>query len=271
MEGEEGKKSKRPSDNALKQQRLKAYQPIPTIKSSLICFTTLFVLFLIFGLAMYMSALSVVESSERYDSDCDKKIGSSCTITFDVDDDMTEPVYVYYEMRNFYQNHRAFVKSRSEKQLRGEDIDKEDLDKDCIPAVTYDELFEYVNPDPLLLAAAILADSDITDLASYMEEMEDDVAFPCGLAAATKFNDTYVLTDPKGKLVKIDEDDIAWESDKDFKFENLDGNDVVKRQWTDIEDEHFIVWMRLAALPTFRKLWGKIESDVDEGTYSLTI
>jgi hypothetical protein len=29
--------------------------------------------------------------------------------------------------------------------------------------------------------------------------------------------------------------------------------------------------MRLAALPTFRKLWGKIETDLDEGEYNLTI
>jgi len=25
-----------------------------------------------------------------------------------------------------------------------------------------------------------------------------------------------------------------------------------------MEDEHFIVWMRYAGLPTFRKLWGRI-------------
>lgn len=27
-----------------------------------------------------------------------------------------------------------------------------------------------------------------------------------------------------------------------------------------MEDEHFIVWMRTAGLPNFRKLWGKIEN-----------
>ena len=61
-----------------------------------------------------------------------------------------------------------------------------------------------------------------------------------------------------------------------------------------LEDERFIVWMRVAAyvshrssalllaldiyvylylcrLPTFRKLWGIIRSDVPAGTYSLAI
>jgi len=32
------------------------------------------------------------------------------------------------------------------------------------------------------------------------------------------------------------------------------------------DDEHFIVWMRTAALPSFRKLWGRIESDISAGT-----
>jgi hypothetical protein len=38
------------------------------------------------------------------------------------------------------------------------------------------------------------------------------------------------------------------------------------------QDEDLIVWMRTAALPTFRKLWGKIETDLSEGqTISVNI
>lgn len=36
-------------------------------------------------------------------------------------------------------------------------------------------------------------------------------------------------------------------------------------------NEHFMVWMRTAALPTFRKLWGRIENDLEEGRYVYTI
>jgi len=37
-------------------------------------------------------------------------------------------------------------------------------------------------------------------------------------------------------------------------------------------DEHFIVWMRTAGLPKFRKLWGKIVGDVmKKGSYKLLI
>ena len=35
--------------------------------------------------------------------------------------------------------------------------------------------------------------------------------------------------------------------------------------------EHFIVWMRTAGLPNFRKLWGRLESDMLPGTYRLDI
>ena len=33
-----------------------------------------------------------------------------------------------------------------------------------------------------------------------------------------------------------------------------------------IADEHFIVWMRPAALPNFRKLYGHIDTDIPQGT-----
>ena len=35
--------------------------------------------------------------------------------------------------------------------------------------------------------------------------------------------------------------------------------------------EHFIVWMRTAGLPNFRKLWGKIDTDLKAGQYKVKI
>jgi len=38
-----------------------------------------------------------------------------------------------------------------------------------------------------------------------------------------------------------------------------------------MKDEHFIVWMRTAGLPNFRKLWGKITDPLVQGTYYVDI
>ena len=35
--------------------------------------------------------------------------------------------------------------------------------------------------------------------------------------------------------------------------------------------EHFIVWMRTAGLPNFRKLFGKIDQQLPKGTYTVTV
>lgn len=75
------------------------------------------------------------------------------------------------------------------------------------------------------------------------------------------------------------EKQIAWQSDIDFKFKNIneglpaDANgDYENIQWIDmVGDEHFIVWMRTAGLPNFRKLWGRIDTGLEPGSYELWI
>lgn len=110
---------------------------------------------------------------------------------------------------------------------------------------------------------------------------------PCGLVAKSFFNDTYKLCkyeaegdcDLAENLIEIKEENIAWSSDVQFKFANLDmsnvdesiGTDWKDVQWLDMEDEHFIVWMRTAGLPNFRKLWGKIEQDLEPASYKVVI
>lgn len=42
-------------------------------------------------------------------------------------------------------------------------------------------------------------------------------------------------------------------------------------QWLDMTDPRFIVWMRNAGLPNFRKLYGVIEDDIAPGNYTLEI
>lgn len=55
------------------------------------------------------------------------------------------------------------------------------------------------------------------------------IAYPCGLIAKSLFNDTYSLsilseTDPTSAFflnpIEIDSNNIAWQSDVDYKFKN---------------------------------------------------
>ncbi len=45
-------------------------------------------------------------------------------------------VYMYYGLTNFYQNHRRYVKSRDDNQLRGEQLSGNNLVGDCTPYKT---------------------------------------------------------------------------------------------------------------------------------------
>ena len=44
--------------------------------------------------------------------------GRVCTYTFIVEEDMEPPIMVYYEIDNFYQNHRQYFASRDDAQVR---------------------------------------------------------------------------------------------------------------------------------------------------------
>jgi len=76
--------------------------------------------------------------------------------------------------------------------------------------------------------------------------------------------------------VTIADNDIAWATDIKHKFKNTkenlpEGKGYKDIQWYDMQNERFIVWMRAAGLPDFRKLWGRIEGGLKKGKYELHI
>lgn len=98
----------------------------------------------------------------------------------------------------------------------------------------------------------------------------DDIAWPCGLIAKSLFTDTFKLLDSQGNEITLHKDKITWPSDKGFKFKNGEGN-WQARQWTSVEDEAFISWMRTAGLPSFKKLYARIKQDMPAGDYTIVI
>jgi len=91
------------------------------------------------------------------------------------------------------------------------------------------------------------------------------------LIAQSYFNDTFELQKVSAATpVDINPKGIAWDTDVSDLFANMPG-DYETYQWTDVTDERFIVWMRVAGMKNFRKPWGIIHEDLPEGDYKLTI
>jgi len=91
--------------------------------------------------------------------------------------------------------------------------------------------------------------------------------------------DTFsgTLIDPDGTQTNLTGDDwdsenIAWEADKNkFIHTDFDDRDDVTNVGPGgfplgrVDDPHFMVWMRTAGLPTFKKLYAIINRDLTEG------
>jgi hypothetical protein len=192
----------------------------PSYKSAAAILLTIAAAFLGVGGAMLSASYDVVSVRERYDdeSGCDSTSWDSpgsCRVTLDLDDDMDEPVYLYYELTNFFQNNRYYRRSVSWQQLKGNDLDKDEVPL-CKPVRTMEDLGRI--PSTL-------------EIGTQLED--DDVANPCGLIAQTVFNDTFILLDPDGKVVPLEFDDLVLDKVSD-RYERAD--DWEKIQWTDVED-----------------------------------
>lgn len=288
-------KSKKPEDSDFQQQRLKAWQPLLTPKWVIGTFVLIGIVFIPIGIGIVVSSNQVVEVEHRYDNidfsypaSCDrtppncqgqfrkpgedgqggcKLVGidyeksyssppqnvdnCSMDVKFKLDKDMDAPVYFYYKLSNYYQNHRRYVKSRSDTQLAG--------DK---------------NPD-------------LSTCDPWEHDEDGKTLYPCGLIAGSFFVDRFSATVTRdGEATPIvngkwhqDSDDwqksgIAWSSDKDDKFkhneemytsDNYGHRGILGVKLPPVNDEDFIVWMRTAGLPTFKKLYRKINVDLKKG------
>ncbi|XP_060938655.1 cell cycle control protein 50A-like [Limanda limanda] len=277
-------KSKKPDNTAFKQQRLPAWQPILTAGTVLPAFFVIGLIFIPTGIGLFVTSNNIKEFEIDYtgvnsDSPCyscatnvswNNTTPCLCSLNFTLNQPFESNVYMYYGLSNFYQNHRRYVKSRDDSQLYGDPNALKSPSKECEP---------------------------------YRMSGAQPIA-PCGAIANSLFNDTlelyHIEVNGTRNLIPLVKKGIAWWTDKHVKFRNPDGDNnltvafqgtskpvnwrkpVYELDPSDPENngfinEDFIVWMRTAALPTFRKLYRIIQKKsgstptLPSGNYILNI
>nr|CAD1841527.1 unnamed protein product [Ananas comosus var. bracteatus] len=195
------------------QQNLPACKPVLTPGCVITIFLLMGIVLTPVGLVCLRASESVVEIVNRYDIECipvpyrsnkvayirDSSISKNCTLKIKVENRMKAPIYIYYELDNYYQNHRRYVKSRSDKQLR--------------------HGLEY------------------KDTSSCKPEEKSN-----GLPIHKFGKNVYPFNFQNGTLI---------------------GGGKLNPKVPLSEQEDLIVWMRAAALPKFRKLYGVIEENLE--------
>ena len=174
---------------------------------------------------------------------------SVCTVSFALPSTLKPPVFLLYKLDNFYQNHRRYIQSKSNEQLLGQPITASQASI-CSPFVTN-------------------AQMKVSKSWGGVALDPNAIASPCGAIAYTFFNDSFALSSAGGISFGIDEGGISWPGDVYGKYRRAENSSAT--QWTDPENEHFVNWMRIAGLPNFKKLWGRISSPLAAGNYSMTI
>lgn len=170
--------------------------------------------------------------------------GLFCSLYFEIPEDIGPPIFMYYRLTNFYQNHRKYVQSRDLMQMAGMNIPNASISSgQCSP----------------------LAIDKATNKAYY----------PCGLIANSQFNDTIksplLLQNDQVMNYSMTNKGIAWGSDKNLiKKTSYQNSEVLpppnwRERYPDgytdenpipnlNEDEDHLVWMRTSGLPDFSKL-----------------
>ena len=274
----ENEKKNRPKADQFRQQKLPSWQPIMTPLKVVIAFLAIGVAFVPTGVSLMKESDSIYESSIVYDSkgttDLDCKIttaneGKVCTATFKFDQKVTGPLYVYYELTNFYQNHRTYVMSIDYYQLNAVTSQGTCSDKNKNGTL-------YLNPCGLIANSFFNDDISLTTSGYTMTETgiawsTDTLKYiqPSGFKAVSVGTSTSTKTCAEAGLettcTRNYYDSYTGnyyyyyypkESEYQYLYETYSQINPVYG----VQDPHFMVWMRTASLPNFRKLYGIIDS-----------
>ncbi|KAM3871027.1 cell cycle control protein 50B [Diretmus argenteus] len=278
MSKEEQELANRPDNTAFTQQRLPAWQPMLSAGIVIPGFVLIGLAFIGIGIALFVTSQKIQVLEKDYtgvdrDSECYKCTDTDvknciCKLNITIDQLFEGPVFFYYGLSNYFQNYRKYGVSRDDYQLSGDLDNFESPDETCAP---------------------------------YQYDSNDRPIVPCGSVANSMFNDTfklYQIVNGVKKLVPFDGKGIAWWTDYNIKYRNpnvtplknafkdtakpmfwpkpayeLDPSDPANNGFI---NQDFLVWMRRAALPDFRKLYRRITQGdyakgLPAGNYTLEI
>lgn len=286
VKAKSGPLARRPDNSAFKQQRLPAWSPMLTANTVLPFFYILSLICLLLGVWLLLTVQSTQEFKMDYTEagTCNKcfekrKNASnavqecSCKVVFELGKKFKGDVFFYYGLRNFHQNLRRYMDSRDDGQMVGRKNRLKTPTSYCSP---------FINGQNGLPIA------------------------PCGAVANSIFNDSFILyyhgSSASPARVPLLRKGITWYTDKNIKFRNPSTDNMTLAQvfngttkppyWQtpvyelDLRDpnnngfinDDLIVWMREAAFPNFKKLYGVLNragtpftNGLPAGNYSIDI
>ena len=226
---------------------LKRWRTNMTPRSIVITLFSFGIIFLASGLCFRFVTRNMHTYSVRYDDKC-ANVSAPCVVNIDVKHPMRGRIAMLYQLTQFYQNHRRMFNSKSYPQLAGKYALDDQL-SGCQP-------MKYVND----------------------EEKPENLLIPCGLMAWSFFTDYYRFLNTS--VAVFSETEIAVKSDRQYLFRpvNESYKTGVRHLLRHPEfpgetvNEHFIVWMRAAAMPKFLKLFAKcVDCYLPAGNYSIEV
>ncbi|XP_030198451.1 transmembrane protein 30C [Gadus morhua] len=278
----------RPDNSAFMQQRLPAWSPMLTTSTVLPFMYCMAVLCLVVGVSLLITVQGTQEMKLDYTeagtcNNCFQSLKNvsnagkscSCRVVFTLEHEFKGDVFFYYGLQNFHQNLRKYMDSRDDAQMVGRKQNLKNPSSYCEP---------------------------------YIRDEKDVPIAPCGAVANSMFNDSFALQyqgqpgDPIN-TVPLYRKGIAWYTDENVKFRNPPKNksqtlaqvfegttsppywqkpvyllDPLDATNNGFINEDLIVWMREAAFPNFKKLYGVLvrtqepfTNGLPAGNYSIDI
>lgn len=221
----------------------------------------------------------------------------TCRVQLTVPDDAEDldpPVLVHYELDNFYQNYKKYMQSYDQSQLLGS-LTQDSVSKmECEPLNIIGGV--KINPcgliantlfnDVITLESIVTPDGTVLDDAPLVET---GIAWQSDLEWKFRQPEGFRYEECPGGEDECDcsqlgaDGERLWSCTEPYRDEDglyfryyypddettqylYETYPMVVSPIDGVMNEHFVVWMRVAALPQFRKLYGYIERTIPAGS-----